>query len=566
MDAATIDGQVDCREGHFATKSGPALQCNSARIGGNFICDGALFFSSTKYAINADDVRIGSDLDLRYGFCTNAIVWLQNATINGTLDCIAGSISSSNDFALVLNSATIAGNAFFRDFIGEGGVDLRHAKVGGDLDCGSGQFRRNIKQGFALAARVISIGHNLRLDNGFYADGEVLLETATIGGDLICDGGKISNDGANDDAPDAFNGDGMKIAGRASLNHRFAAKGRVIFKNSYVGHAFVLKDIDRPEDMDLDLRFAKVGTLSCAKDSWPNKGALHLHGFLYDDIDTEARPEDVNLQLQWISRGEAQSTRKQNGFYSSPESPNILDSVSLSHQKTTSQISNEFLPQPYEQLARTLRSMGLEDAAAKVLIDKNRDEGDDAITRDRSAFAFYWNSIPGGWSKALYANIYPNWAKILWDVCWYKGLGKLIDYGYSPWHAFYASLFIIVVGSVIFKLGYTTKVIIPSADNAYETVTGWTHKFESNSPRQLKETYPRFNAFIYSLETFVPLVKLGIEEKWIPRANNDAAIRLGFMNFHIPGTAFLWYRWIHILLGWVFTTLWVGGFTGLIKN
>jgi hypothetical protein len=27
-----------------------------------------------------------------------------------------------------------------------------------------------------------------------------------------------------------------------------------------------------------------------------------------------------------------------------------------------------------------------------------------------------------------------------------------------------------------------------------------------------------------------------------------------------------WYFWLHIVLGWVFTSLWVAGFTGLIRS
>ena len=114
---------------------------------------------------------------------------------------------------------------------------------------------------------------------------------------------------------------------------------------------------------------------------------------------------------------------------------------------------------------------------------------------------------------------------------------------------FYASLVIVAFGSAIFKLGYVTKVIVPDSEKAYETVSGWTHKLKVVHTHRLKDEYPKFNAFIYSLETFVPLVKLGMDDKWT-----------------IPGGAFRWYRWIHILSGWVLTTLWVGGFAGLIKS
>jgi hypothetical protein len=32
------------------------------------------------------------------------------------------------------------------------------------------------------------------------------------------------------------------------------------------------------------------------------------------------------------------------------------------------------------------------------------------------------------------------------------------------------------------------------------------------------------------------------------------------------GAVLRWYFWIHIIAGWVLTTLWVGGLTGLLKT
>jgi hypothetical protein len=107
--------------------------------------------------------------------------------------------------------------------------------------------------------------------------------------------------------------------------------------------------------------------------------------------------------------------------------------------------------------------------------------------------------------------------------------------------------------------------------------------------------YPNFNAFIFSLEHFVPLVKMGVAEYWMPNANRGKKIhglrqlllmwvvKWGFgksngkyrfrkwnrsLKFSpsTRGASLRNYLWCHICLGWALTTLWVGGLTGLIKT
>ena len=70
----------------------------------------------------------------------------------------------------------------------------------------------------------------------------------------------------------------------------------------------------------------------------------------------------------------------------------------------------------------------------------------------------------------------------------------------------------------------------------------------------MAETYPKFNAFVYSLESFVPLIKLDQSANWAPNANRAW------------GRFLRYYLYLHITAGWVLTTLWVGAVTGLVKS
>ena len=187
------------------------------------------------------------------------------------------------------------------------------------------------------------------------------------------------------------------------------------------------------------------------------------------------------------------------------------------------QPQDRFVSQPFEQLATVLRNMGLEEDARRVMIAKNEE-----------------NARYVGW---------PEWL-------WYGLFGHLIGYGYSPWRAFFISLAMIGIGWLLFWLGYRRGLITPTSESAYSTIP--------ISTRQLLESYPKFNAFIYSLETFVPLVKLGMDDRWAPNANRGDLLPI--MSFARSGALLRGYLWFHIIAGWVLTTLWVGGLTGLVKT
>jgi hypothetical protein len=64
----------------------------------------------------------------------------------------------------------------------------------------------------------------------------------------------------------------------------------------------------------------------------------------------------------------------------------------------------------------------------------------------------------------------------------------------------------------------------------------------------------------------VPLVKLGVGEHWMPNASGGAKLRMYKFSRLTQGSLLRAYFWIHIIAGWILTTLWVGGLTGLIKT
>ena len=52
---------------------------------------------------------------------------------------------------------------------------------------------------------------------------------------------------------------------------------------------------------------------------------------------------------------------------------------------------------------------------------------------------------------------------------------------------------------------------------------------------------------------------------WLPNANRGTEISL-FLFKCKTGGLLRYYFWIHIILGWLLTSLWVAGFTGLVRR
>jgi len=82
-----------------------------------------------------------------------------------------------------------------------------------------------------------------------------------------------------------------------------------------------------------------------------------------------------------------------------------------------------------------------------------------------------------------------------------------IGYGYFPMRALWWLLALVVVGAFVYSRGYDAGSIVPTQKDAYDSFVGY---------QRLPGHYQAFHALPYSLENSFPLVKLGIQEKWMP--------------------------------------------------
>lgn len=252
-----------------------------------------------------------------------------------------------------------------------------------------------------------------------------------------------------------------------------------------------MRSVDRPADVSLDLRPARIGTLGFGRESWPPAGKLLLHGLVYETLDDQNALDD-RTWIAWL--------RLQ------PERP--------------------FRPQPYEQLAAVLRSNGQDTDSKHVQYAKEID-------------------------RARRSNL--SWSQ----VAWYRIFGPLIGYGYKPWRAFWMSVAVVLLGSVLFGVGAKYGLMIPTKSEAFETMPDGT--------RVVSPDYPKIDPLMFSLDAFTPLISLDQAEYWRPAANRGATLDVGPVHV-TAGQLLQWFLWFHVISGWVLSTLLFVGLTGTVPG
>ncbi len=179
-----------------------------------------------------------------------------------------------------------------------------------------------------------------------------------------------------------------------------------------------------------------------------------------------------------------------------------------------------YWPQTYAQLARVLRDRDSNGAVDVMIADQNAHRRESGL----------------GWGERV----------------WRGMLDATIGYGYRPMRALWWILSFVVLGAMMFAWGYRERAITPTDPAAYG---GFVQSGE------LPRHYPPFNAVIYSLENFLPLVDLHQGQYWRPNPRHGSGGRLPALS----GTLLRWYLWVHILAGWILTPLLAAGLSGLVR-
>jgi hypothetical protein len=155
-------------------------------------------------------------------------------------------------------------------------------------------------------------------------------------------------------------------------------------------------------------------------------------------------------------------------------------------------------------LETSLRTHGYPDEADNIFIAKKRAE------RRENCKSFLHQCRRGAWALSLFEDL-------------------LAGYGKSLQNLLYWSLGFLVIGMIVFR-----------------SEKGMRTKDEKNA-----ENYDgKYNPFWYSLDLFLPVIKLGEADVWTPK--------------HYRRWANL-YRKVHIIIGSLFVPIGLAAWTGIIK-
>jgi hypothetical protein len=110
-------------------------------------------------------------------------------------------------------------------------------------------------------------------------------------------------------------------------------------------------------------------------------------------------------------------------------------------------------------------------------------------------------------------------------------LSWTIGHGYRPGRAVLWGILFVLVGYLVFHLGHEAGLL-------------------KKSPR----TSGSFSALGYSVDTLIPVVTFGQDQHWSPVSST------------VSGQLVQLYMWVHILIGWVLTSLGLLAVTGLVRK
>ena len=285
---AEIGGQFNCTGGSFQNEGENAFIAQNIKVAGDVRLGDGFNAEGTVTLLGAD---VGGQL-----ICTGGS--FQNAKKKAL---IAKGIKVTGDVFL---NADDSNSENIKKFEAVGMVSLAYADIKGQLACNGGSFRNKGKD--ALDAQGIKVAGDVLIQDGFKAEGKVSFLGADIGGQLSFRGGSFQNEGS-----EALVAQGIKVGSdlflivhvhhETKVAENFSANGWVLFDNATIGGNLMLYNCKLTH---LSLAGANVlgefrDDANIYKDQNGNDIVLNIDGFRYHRLD--ATKEHVKDRLAWVS-------------------------------------------------------------------------------------------------------------------------------------------------------------------------------------------------------------------------------------------------------------------------
>jgi hypothetical protein len=589
LSRARIGGALDFSSATLANETGQALDLDGvevgtalwfrnanvkgtvslalARIGAQIACTGTTLANRGGEALNVFGAEVGTGVFLSDGFSASGQVTLQETKIRGDLVCQGATLVNDGGSALVASSAEI-GSVRLVDCSAAGEMDFSNARIGRSFNLRRATLSN--KGGTALNLNGTELNQVLLIQ--LKAIGAVRVAWARIAGRLGCGSSTLAHDeGPALDLEEAEIGDvyldeldvagsvhlsGAKIRRQLNLAQsriKNAAGDAVAAYDAEIGGYVTLSKLSTTGR--ISLFGAKIGGLRCLKTRIAaNRVALtataaEIRGQLtLIDLDATGQVELVETEIGGRFQCTGGSLRYESGLALLLGSARIRGAFVLTDSRVSGGVNlhGTTAAALEDDVGAGEDRLGSWSAVEPLVLegftyDEFSDRGGNPLLRRR------WLRQTDGFQASAWqqlASVYRAHGRdteaTLTAIAMHNdrlargGLGPLrragrwvlrltVGHGYRPWLAGVWALGIVVAFALVVSLNSDRFVPVQEG---------------SDSPQP----------FAYAGDTFLPIVDLGEAERWTPT---------DWMR---------WVVWIVILLGWALSTIFVAGFTRVVRS
>ncbi len=467
------------------------------------------------------------------GFTSLKMICLDDAILGGSVNFSGARLLAEHEMSFTASGAQIKGNLVFSRLTSLGMIRLMATHISGQ--CLFGKAHCLPTSGQAINMQNARINDFVFFDDDFISTGIICLQQTHIGGPLIFDGASL----LPEDGLIALDASGIKVEGDVSfrqcqVNGQLKLSyGTVNGNIDFTNGSFSSTKHSVFQAMQTEIR-GSIWLKKCTVNGRINLSASKIdHALVIRNIYKGDRFQ-VNLCYAYIrclmdenSSWPAFGKLHINGLKYEEINYNGRIDVNDRLKWIRLQSPKIFSSQPYIQLAGLLRNTGHEAEATQVLIEKERDR------RKHGSLSSF-------------------------SQCLNYFLEFSIGYGYRSHRALVISIAIVSFGGYLFGEGFQQNLI------------GAVNQGDSKIITQRQNNSSAFNSWGYSLDVFLPVIDLQESRQWMLKSTPEQTITLCIFktSFCLKGDGELlrYYFWSHIILGWLFTSLWVAGFTGLIRR
>lgn len=329
------------------------------------------------------------DLNLDHSMSTERF-WLLGADIAGQLLCREATLTGTENYALVADGMKVGGDVFFDGLTTNGVVSLVGANITGQLSCKGADLSGVVQ---ALIADEIKVGGSVYLDaydagdnqvTPFKADGAVSLVGADIFGQLTCASAQLT--APRGGHAHSLTANGIKVRGDVRLDEGFIADGKVSLRSARVGGSLRVAPDElatAPDHVAIDATGAQADEL-VFRPSKPIGGQVILKDAVVGLLDWHQASASDTVRIRRPEAGVPFTVRQPDAH--EPPSPSgtvVLDGLTYTgfgeglatfdQRLEWIQSQHGFAAQPYQQLAKFYREAGQDTEARKVAVQRRRD-------------------------------------------------------------------------------------------------------------------------------------------------------------------------------------------------